>query len=345
MSKSSDLKGHSPQAYSREVKQFREILGKCAHIGFIAPGSYFNVGRRKRQIVFKPDKTPNMLLVRFQDGQAAYSWHIVVKEVSTHECAQMIELVMHEWKPDITVTYREFLQKGAEQMSSTNGAHRPPSTAPEDLNSQEEQKHDQTSHPSCSINTATEDNGSDLPESPAQYKWIPEDSRIYKALEAAARQEVKGTYLENTHADFNREIVFTLIKARTPYKNRAITPTIKRLKKGGIWIEFSDTCRLLFVDNVKEFPDDIIPQVTLENNLRTPQTSDLLPPKNTDTLCPSSPLQKQVLATALQAVEDAHAEIQIKIRDYNSTVEWIITSFNGVLTREEIRSLRDKIIG
>lgn len=227
---------------------------------------------------------------------------------------------------------------------TNNTATLTPATLETIQDPQQEQEDDVLSDISSTPDQDIENNEQEPTEiSPADYKWIRDDSRIYKALESAARHEVKGTYLTDTHADFDNNIVFNLIKARTPYKNKHITPALKRLKKGKIWVEFSDSFRLIFVDNVKEFADDPMPEVISPNNLILPQAEPPLA-QNMAVIHPPSSIQRQVLATALQAIQDAYADILAKVEDYNETIKWVGASFSGMLTSEEIESLKEKII-
>jgi len=344
------LKGHSPQAYSREVNKFRELLEKCQYVSFVSAGSYCNIGARKSHIVFKPNKVPNMLAARFQDGQAAYWWHLGVKEVSVYACAQDIESTMHAWRPEIIVTYRGFSTKeGANHMTqTTNGALPDSLPASKQIENSQEEKHPNgiPLETPKSPDHHLEENAHVSEKEPIQYTWGRDDAEIYHTLKRAAKEQDNGAEVFD-YADFYKNAVYGIIKTKTGLKNERITLSLKRLKKAKIWIEFDDgQSRLMFMENVPEYThqaksSDTPPADSLLSAHIASQPSRM---PDESAVSRSCSIQKRVLATALQAIEDEHMEIRAKVSEYNKTIEWIITAFRNILTTDKIRFLRKKIL-
>ena len=370
---SKPLKGHSPRAYSRDVMKFKELLNQCSHVSFVGPGPYCNIGARKYHIIFKPANVPHMLVARFQDGQAAYAWHLVVKETSVYACAQEIESVMRAWKPEITAAYRGFSsEERSETMTDTNDNARvsPSPHSERNEHCQNGQSDDdalsETIQPSDLTNHAQENDHEPQETLAIAYNWIPIDSQVYHALAAEARESHNGTAeVLAACANFVTHGLHSIIKSRTGLKdNKKITKALKRLQKAGIWIELDQersypySRKLRFVEDVPKFPDQTR-ETPAQSKPVEPVTPPPAPQTNGTVVIPAvSSLQEDIaravfktienthdpLRSAYDQIADAYADIVRKVAEYNRAIEWSIAAFDGMLTPEQIFALRGKKI-
>ena len=364
MSRKKPLKGHSPQAYPRDVKKFGELLNKCPHVSYAGPGAYCNVGGRGYHVTFEPHTTPNMLCAYFQDGQGKYSWHIAVKEISIYECAQEIAAKIHTWKPKIIPVYRGFPSaERDEPMAEINDAAPLQSEDPQhcqDGQIKDGMLPDTVQHPDSDCRAETGEECK--PDFTVPYNWIPIDSYVYYALETRARESQNYTVdVFSTHANFVANGLHQDIRSRTGItNNKQITKALQRLHKAGIWKENDGNSdyrfKLRFVKDVPIFSmqtEASQSDLPLEPLILTSQTNGALAAR------PASSIQKDVVAAVLQTItaqyaplRSAHEEITAaygrimqEAAEHNDIIERFIAAFGDGLTPEDVLALREKMIG
>ncbi|MDP3779288.1 MAG: hypothetical protein Q8R30_04575 [bacterium] len=362
------LRGHSPQQYTRDSRRFQELVNKCPHVVTAGPGRYCNVGGRGFRTTFKPHRVPNMLAARFQDGEAAYDWHIIIKEVSPFECAQEIEPILKRWKKNIKVIYHNFEEEKDDQMDNSpqedhtaadlNLTPAPPSVLPYTNGSAD-------AHTVPVYQKEHTDEESQLLV--VSHDWAPEESWIYYALveEAKEGKNPNAEYFP-THANFTKGEAVRIAEQRTPVSKTKIKAIIRDIldKKLNIWQHKNlerFQARLLFVQEVKQFPFP-------EPETPAPPAQEIISVPHIDAPYASAEVTRHtpaflvpsgtMLAAILQVIQDTHQPLHAqyqeiaaayeavmkKIRQHNGDIAWILDTTNGQLTPEQRDALQAQMI-
>lgn len=364
------LKGHSPQAYSRDANKFGELLCQCRYMSFVRPGSYHHKGAKQCNVTFSPSKVPNMLVAKFQDGQGTYMWHATItKGVSQFACAQEAACAVGEWFPEIQIKYRNFPATNNDKPIHTqetalsqngNACHfdkKDPDMPQEGIGEEvadvreptEKERHTPPESADMSANGSEilSDQNRDI-----VYDWqaFPDDLYVYKALEEAALEEDSRVILRDTYIEIRR--LYEIVKKKTHFGNTRITASTRRLAKEGILLSFPlngehpHYWKLMFIKTTPDLPDD-----TRQKDAKKKEQPAMIqqsPRHETVTRSFSSSLRQNVVTTIMQALQEerenmisAYAVLQKRAETHSQDIQWILERFTDVLTPDEKETLEN----